>query len=455
MASTVTIDLRHLAHGLDFPLRQVQAVVELLDEGNTVPFITRYRKDQTGGLDEQQIREIQDRLAKSRMLAERKQTILRSIEAQGKLTEKLAKQILGADTTKRLEDLYLPFKPKKQTLATLARSRGLEELADRNSAGCSRGCLTWTPAPATSPTRTGRCLPGQTPCWRRAHSGRAIQRTGRFAPAAARDHAKERQDRHHAKLSRSPGARREVGRRSRRRRRRASRRRCEEATMATDAVTAERIAAPSLSTRSRQRRQHAHQPPEASPVATSDAPPATVHVADVSDVAAEKPTGPENVAIPQPCSKLPTTPRWPRETSATGNPRGEPQTPANEDSSPRSTASAAESSPPLAATAERRTRDRAARQGAEAGQEGSEEAQGRRTPRQGLPRLFQLLRGNQEDPAAPRAGHQSRRAGQGASREDRVRRGGNERRAGGDPRPARPSPCRLPLRRGARCPRPA
>ncbi len=130
MASTVTIDLRHVARGLDFPLRQVQAVVELLDEGNTVPFITRYRKDQTGGLDEEQIREIQDRLAKMRLLADRKQTILRSIDAQGKLTEKLAKQILGAATTKRLEDLYLPYKPKKQTLATLARSRGLEELAN-------------------------------------------------------------------------------------------------------------------------------------------------------------------------------------------------------------------------------------------------------------------------------------------------------------------------------------
>jgi transcriptional accessory protein Tex/SPT6 len=129
MASTVTIDLRHVARGLEFPLRQVQAVVELLDEGNTVPFITRYRKDQSGGLDEQQIREIQARLTKMRQLADRKQTILRSIESQGKLSEKLTKQILGATTTKRLEDLYLPYKPKKQTLATLARSRGLEELA--------------------------------------------------------------------------------------------------------------------------------------------------------------------------------------------------------------------------------------------------------------------------------------------------------------------------------------
>src|ERR1700690_1668257 len=110
MASTVTIDLRHVARGLDTPLRQIQAVVELLDEGNTVPFITRYRKDQTGGLDEEQVRTIQDRLTKMRQLSERKQTILRSIEAQNKLTEQLTKQILAAATTKRLEDLYLPFK---------------------------------------------------------------------------------------------------------------------------------------------------------------------------------------------------------------------------------------------------------------------------------------------------------------------------------------------------------
>lgn len=104
-------------------------MVELLDEGNTVPFITRYRRDQTGGLDEDQIRQIQSRLAKTRLLADRKQTILRSIESQGKLTEQLAKQIHSAGTAKRLEDLYLPYKPKKQTLATLARSRGLESFA--------------------------------------------------------------------------------------------------------------------------------------------------------------------------------------------------------------------------------------------------------------------------------------------------------------------------------------
>ncbi|MBN1588125.1 MAG: helix-hairpin-helix domain-containing protein [Pirellulales bacterium] len=129
MVEPVTINLQHVAHDLGLPLPKVQAAVELLDEGNTVPFITRYRKDQTGGLDEEQIRRIRDHLTTVRLLAERKQTILRSIESQGKLTEKLAKQIETASTTKRLEDLYLPFKPKKQTLATLARSRGLETLA--------------------------------------------------------------------------------------------------------------------------------------------------------------------------------------------------------------------------------------------------------------------------------------------------------------------------------------
>lgn len=129
MSDAATIDLRHVHKTLNIPLPQVEAVVALLDEGNTVPFITRYRKDQTGGLDEEQVRAVQTHVAKLRFLAERKQTILKTIEAQGKLTEKLARQIQNANTPKRLEDLYLPFKPKKQTLATVARSRGLEPLA--------------------------------------------------------------------------------------------------------------------------------------------------------------------------------------------------------------------------------------------------------------------------------------------------------------------------------------
>ncbi len=130
MDTSITIDLGQVARELNLPLTGVQRTLELLDEGNTVPFITRYRKDQTGALDDDAIRQVQDRVAKLRALAERKQTILKSIEAQGKLTPELAKEIAAASTTKRLEDLYLPFKPKKQTLATLARQRGLEPLAN-------------------------------------------------------------------------------------------------------------------------------------------------------------------------------------------------------------------------------------------------------------------------------------------------------------------------------------
>jgi uncharacterized protein len=129
-SNTIAIDLRPVAQALQLSVRQVESVVELLDAGNTVPFITRYRKDQTGGLDEEQIRGIESRLIKMRLLADRKQTILRSIESQGKLTPELAAEIEAAASTKRLEDLYLPYKPKKQTLATAARERGLEPLAE-------------------------------------------------------------------------------------------------------------------------------------------------------------------------------------------------------------------------------------------------------------------------------------------------------------------------------------
>jgi len=129
MGFTTTIDLAPVAHHLSLPLGQVESAVRLLDAGNTIPFITRYRKDQTGGLDEEQIRRIQDEVNRLRMLAERKQTILRSIDSQGKLTPELAAEIESAESIKWLEDLYLPYKPKKQSLATLARERKLEPLA--------------------------------------------------------------------------------------------------------------------------------------------------------------------------------------------------------------------------------------------------------------------------------------------------------------------------------------
>ncbi|QDU78005.1 30S ribosomal protein S1 [Bremerella volcania] len=129
MDTTIVTDLQVVAREVGIPLEKVQRTVELLDDGNTVPFITRYRKDETGGLDEEQIRAIQSSNTKLRQLNERKRTILKSIQSQEKLTDELAEQIKKAQTQKLLEDLYLPFKPKKQTLATQARERGLEPLA--------------------------------------------------------------------------------------------------------------------------------------------------------------------------------------------------------------------------------------------------------------------------------------------------------------------------------------
>src|ERR1700738_4076006 len=129
MTDQMTLDYARIAQDLQIRKVQVESVVQLLDESNTVPFITRYRKERTGGLNEEVIREIQARVALLRQLADRKRTVLKSGEGQGKPTDQLRNAILHADTSKRLEDLYLPYKPKKRTLATAAREKGLEELA--------------------------------------------------------------------------------------------------------------------------------------------------------------------------------------------------------------------------------------------------------------------------------------------------------------------------------------
>lgn len=115
----------------EFSLREasVQAVIQLLEEGSTIPFIARYRKEATGNLDEVQIKAIQERHLYLQELEERKQTILKSIEAQGKLTEALRLQILSCAVKTTLEDLYLPYKPKRRTRAMIAREKGLEPLA--------------------------------------------------------------------------------------------------------------------------------------------------------------------------------------------------------------------------------------------------------------------------------------------------------------------------------------
>ncbi len=118
-----------IADELSISTKQVVATVELLDEGGTVPFISRYRKERTGSLDEVFIAKIRDRIGQLRDLDKRREAILKSIEEQGKLTDELKAQINAAETMSSLEDIYLPYKPKRRTRATIAREKGLEPLA--------------------------------------------------------------------------------------------------------------------------------------------------------------------------------------------------------------------------------------------------------------------------------------------------------------------------------------
>ena len=128
------IELKHImktAAELAVRSAQVEAVGKLLEEGATVPFIARYRKEATGNLDEVQIIAVRDRLEQLRALDERRAAVLKSIEEQGKLTPELKEAIEAAETLARVEDLYLPYKPKKETRADKARKRGLEPLAEK------------------------------------------------------------------------------------------------------------------------------------------------------------------------------------------------------------------------------------------------------------------------------------------------------------------------------------
>jgi protein Tex len=121
--------LLHIAQQLSINLRSLTATIELLDEGSTVPFIARYRKEVTGNLDEVQIRDVEEKLAYFRELEERRGTVLETIESQGKLTPELRARIESVLEKNELEDLYLPYKPKRRTKASMAREKGLEALA--------------------------------------------------------------------------------------------------------------------------------------------------------------------------------------------------------------------------------------------------------------------------------------------------------------------------------------
>ncbi|MGZ8215025.1 MAG: Tex-like N-terminal domain-containing protein, partial [Methylosarcina sp.] len=122
--------IQRIAEELSVKNKQIEAAVDLLDEGATVPFIARYRKEATGGLDDTQLRTLAERLSYLRELDDRRNSILDSIRGQGKLTPELEKAIMEADIKTLLEDLYLPYKPKRRTKAQIAREAGLEPLAD-------------------------------------------------------------------------------------------------------------------------------------------------------------------------------------------------------------------------------------------------------------------------------------------------------------------------------------
>lgn len=122
--------LEKIAKELTIKLWQVDAVVQLIDEGNTIPFIARYRKEKHGSLDDEQLRTLNERLNYLRNLEEKKEQVLASIEEQGKLTEELKAQILAAETQVVVDDLYRPYRPKRRTRATIAKEKGLEGLAN-------------------------------------------------------------------------------------------------------------------------------------------------------------------------------------------------------------------------------------------------------------------------------------------------------------------------------------
>lgn len=121
---------KKLAEELGVAVWQTEAAVKLIDEGNTIPFIARYRKEATGTLDDEQLRKLYERLTYLRNLEEKKEQVLSSIEEQGKLTEELKKQILAAETLVVVDDLYRPYRPKRRTRATIAKEKGLEGLAN-------------------------------------------------------------------------------------------------------------------------------------------------------------------------------------------------------------------------------------------------------------------------------------------------------------------------------------
>ena len=130
MQETMERIATRIAEELNIKLTQVQKTVELIDEGNTIPFIARYRKEVTGGLSDETLRELGERLTYLRNLEARKEEVKTSIENQGKLTDEIVENLEKARTLAEVEDIYRPYKQKKKTRATVAKAKGLEPLAN-------------------------------------------------------------------------------------------------------------------------------------------------------------------------------------------------------------------------------------------------------------------------------------------------------------------------------------
>ena len=122
--------IQKLTEELQVQRWQVEAAVSLIDEGNTIPFISRYRKEATGSLNDEELRKLHERLVYLRNLEEKKAQVRKSIEDQGKMTEELQAAIAAAETLVAVEDIYRPYRPKRRTRATIAKEKGLEPLAD-------------------------------------------------------------------------------------------------------------------------------------------------------------------------------------------------------------------------------------------------------------------------------------------------------------------------------------
>jgi len=152
-----SIDAR-IAEELGVREEQVAAAVALLDGGATVPFIARYRKEATGTLDDTQLRTIEERLTYLRELEERRTAILKSVEEQGKLDDALRHRIATADSKARLEDIYLPYKPKRRTKAQIAREAGSKRWRTRSSP-IRRSIPRRPPRPMSTPTKASRMPP--------------------------------------------------------------------------------------------------------------------------------------------------------------------------------------------------------------------------------------------------------------------------------------------------------